>query len=156
VIAIIGWLQGPHKAVPAGRFSPDMESTPCPLQVPAMVSISSSSGEVKGAVTGIFITPVIMLVMALAPSSPVSVLVLIGCPAQFSPRWDGIGSRVHQELGITHAILTGHCPHPPSQQPSLYQNHFFLHDRMCVCVEDCTHRCAEPHVLVNKFWLELL
>lgn len=74
ILAITGWLQGPHKTIPAARHG----KYSCPrhrsLQISAKVSISSA-----------FITQV--TVLALAPSIPVSVLVLTGT-AQFSPGWD--------------------------------------------------------------------
>lgn len=85
----------------------------------------------------------------------------MGHPAQFSPGCDGIGCSVHQELGITRAILAWqkHSPHPPSQQHPCHhldQNHFFSSDRAYVCAEDCIHsKCPETHILVNKFCLEL-
>lgn len=56
--------------------------------------------------------------MALAPSIPVSVLVLTECSAQFSLGWDGTGRRAYQELDITYPFLTGeeHFLHSHSQQ----------------------------------------
>lgn len=88
-----------------------MESTPVPGIDHCKFLLSISS---------VFITQVIMLLMALAPSTPVSVLVFAGCSVQFSPRWDGTGSRAHQDLCITHALLTGqeHFPHSQSSNPA--------------------------------------